>query len=77
MDSYAGGHNASRPPTNRQRTTMKNQNKSAALGFPAMELLGGDGGGFNYFAVDQPSPLVLPGFHRHLVVWIARKIPSS
>ena len=33
-----------------KRTTMKNQNRSAALGRPAMKLLGG----FNLFAVDQP-----------------------
>ena len=33
----------------------KNQNRRAALGRPAMKLLGG----FNSFAVDQPSPLVL------------------
>ena len=36
----------------------KNQNRRAALGRPAMKLLGG----FNQFAVDQPSPLVLPKF---------------
>ena len=28
-----------------KRTTMKNQNRSAALGRPAMKLLGGGGGG--------------------------------
>ena len=28
-----------------RRTTMKNQNRSAALGRPAMKLLGGGGGG--------------------------------
>ena len=43
---------------------------------PAMKLLeGGGGGGFYEFAVDQPSPLVLPWFLRHLVVWFAWKIP--
>ena len=34
-------------------------------------------GGFNLFAVDQPSPLVLPWFLRHLVVRFACKIPNS
>ena len=34
MGSYTGGHNADK------RTTMKNQNGSAALGRPAMKLLG-------------------------------------
>ena len=56
-----------------KRTTMKNQNRSAALGRPAMKLLGG----LNWYAVDQPSPLVLPWFLRHLVVWFAWKIPNS
>ena len=35
VGSYTGGHNAEK------RTTMKNQNRSAALGRPAMKLLGG------------------------------------
>ena len=39
MNSFTGGHNADK------RTTMKNQNRSAALGRPAMKLLGGGGGG--------------------------------
>ena len=30
-----------------KRTTMKNQNRSAALGWPAMTLLRGGGGGLN------------------------------
>ena len=34
MGSYTGGHNADK------RTTMRNQNRSAALGRPAMKLLG-------------------------------------
>ena len=34
MGSYTGGHNADK------RTTMKNPNGSAALGRPAMKLLG-------------------------------------
>ena len=34
MGSYAGGHNADK------RTTIKNQKGSAALGRPAMKLLG-------------------------------------
>ena len=38
------------------RATMKNQNRSIALGWPAMKSVGG----FNYFVVDQSSPLVLP-----------------
>ena len=38
----------------------KNQNRRAALGRPAMKLLGG----FNKFAVDQPSPVVLYWFIR-------------
>ena len=37
--SYTGGHNADK------RKTMKKQNRSAALGRPAMKLLGGGGGG--------------------------------
>ena len=41
MGCYTGGHNVDK------RTTMKNQNRSAALGRPAMKLLGG----FNEFAV--------------------------
>ena len=41
VGSYTGGHNASRPQTNNKRTIMKNQNRSAALGRPAMKLLGG------------------------------------
>ena len=56
--------------------SLKNQNRRAALGRPAMKLLGGGsywgvGWGFNWFAVDQPSPLVLLWFLRHLVVWFA------
>ena len=44
-----------------KRTNTKYQNRSAALGRPAMKSLGGGGGGgwgggFNKFAVDQPSP---------------------
>ena len=39
--------------------STKNQNRRAALGWPA----GGEGG-FNYFAVDQSSPLVLLWFIR-------------
>ena len=39
MNSYTGGHNADK------RTTMKNQNRSAALGRPAIKSLGGGGGG--------------------------------
>ena len=38
----------------------KNQNRRAALGRPAVKLLGG--GCFNKFAVDQSSPLVLRGW---------------
>ena len=34
---------------------------------------GGGGGGFNTFSVDQPLPLVLPRFVRHLVVRFAWK----
>ena len=44
MGSYAGGHNASRQQTKDKRTTMRNQNRSAALGRPAKKLLGGGGG---------------------------------
>ena len=51
----------------------KNQNGRATLGRPAMKLLGG----FNKFAVDQPSPLVLLWVLRHFIVWLAWKIPSS
>ena len=43
MGSYAGGHNASRPTTNDKRATLRNQKRSAALGRPAMKLLGGGG----------------------------------
>ena len=42
--------------------SSRNQNRRAALGQPAMKLLGG--GVFNLFVVDQPSPLVLPWFIR-------------
>ena len=38
MGSYTGDHNADK------RTTMKNQNRRAALGRPAMKLQGGGGG---------------------------------
>ena len=42
--------------------SSKNQNRRATLGRPAMELPGWGGGkGFNRFAVDQPSSLVLLG----------------
>ena len=51
----------------------KNQNRRAALGRPAIKFLGG----FTLFAVDQPLPLVLPWFIRHLVVRFAWQIPSS
>ena len=56
-----------------KRTIMKNQNRSATLERPAMQLLRG----FNWSAVDTLSPLVLLWFLRHLVVWFAWKIPSS
>ena len=39
VGSYKGCHNANIPHTDK-RTTMKNQNRSAALGRPAMKLLG-------------------------------------
>ena len=42
MGSYAGGHNASRQLSNKG-TTMRDQNRSAALGRPAMKLLGEGG----------------------------------
>ena len=57
-----------------KRTAMRNQNRCAALGWPAMKLLcvcGGGGGASNSFSVDQPSPLVQPWFLRQLVVWFA------
>ena len=38
VDSYTGGHNAN---TIDKRTTMKNQNRSAALGRPAIKITGG------------------------------------
>ena len=44
VDSYTGGHNLTYHKQIDKRTTMKNQNRSAALGRPAMKLLGG---GFN------------------------------
>ena len=40
MGSYAGGHNAGKQQIDK-RTTMRNQNRSDALGRPAMKLLGG------------------------------------
>ena len=76
VDSYTGGQNASRPQTNRKRTTMRNQSRNAALGRPAMKLLGG----FNYFAVNQPSPLDMHWFLRHLIVlfaWSTVHIPKK
>ena len=63
-----------------RKKNKRRQNRGAALGRPAMKSLGGGGGGgggFNKFAVDQPLPLVLPWFLRHLVVRFAWKIPSS
>ena len=70
--------------------SLKNQNRRAALGRPAIKLLGGGGGGgggggrgpgggggFNQFVVNQPSPLIPPWFLRHLVVRLAWKIPNS
>ena len=41
VGSFAGGHNATYHKQIDKRTTMKNQNRSAALGRPAMQLLGG------------------------------------
>ena len=45
MGSYAGGHNASRHKQIDETTNIRNQNRSAALGRPAIKLLGGGGGG--------------------------------
>ena len=46
MGSYAGGHNASiQHKQIDKRTIRRNQNRSAALGRPAMKFLGGGGGG--------------------------------
>ena len=66
MGSFTGGRNASGPQTNRE----KNDNRSAALGRPAMKLLWG----FNWFAVDQPSALAQPRFLRNLVFRFAWEI---
>ena len=44
VDSYTGGHNANIPQIAR-RTTIKNQNRIAALGRPAIKITGGGGGG--------------------------------
>ena len=41
-----------------KRTTMKNQNRSAALGRPAMKLLGG-GGGLQLNQSKSESPLIV------------------
>ena len=38
-----------------KRTTMKNQNRSAALGRPAMKLLGGGGGGGLQLVFGRPT----------------------
>ena len=54
--------------------SLKSQNRRAALGRPAIKLLGG---GASTVSVDQPSPLVLPWYLRHLVVRFAWKIPNS
>ena len=51
----------------------KNQNKERPWDGQQKKILEG----FNQFAVDQTSPLDLPWFPRHLVVWFAWKIPSS
>ena len=51
----------------------KNQNRRAALGRPAMKLLGAS----TSLRSTHPLPLVLQWFLRHLIVWFARKIPSS
>ena len=53
--------------------SLKKQNRKATLGRPAIKLLRTS----TSFAVDQPSPLVLPWFLRHLVDRFASKIPSS
>ena len=44
--------------------SLQSPNRRAALGRPEIKLLGGGGGGLNWFAVDQPSPLLLPWFTR-------------
>ena len=57
MNSYTGGHNADK------RTTMKNQNRSAALGRPAIKSLGGGGGvgGGGSAALGRPAIKSLGG----------------
>ena len=72
VDSYTGGHNAMYHTQIDKKTTMKNQNRKAALGRPAMKLLGAS----TSFR-STTSPLVLHRFLRHLVVWFAWKIPNS
>ena len=56
--------------------STKNLNRKAAFGRPAIKITGGGGGG-GVEGVDQPSPLGLTWFLRHLVVWFAWKIPNS
>ena len=45
-----------------KRTTMRNQNKSAALGRPPMKLLGGGGGGGLELVFGRPSLALVSGF---------------
>ena len=81
MGSYAGDHNASRPQTGKRTTNNFDEPKQQRhLGTASNEITwggGGGGGGCKKIAVDQPSPLVLPCFLRHLVVRFAWKMSSS
>ena len=54
VDSYTGGHNANIPQIAR-RTTIKNQNRIAALGRPAIKITGGGGGGELQLVSGRPT----------------------
>ena len=56
--------------TSRVRSSISykiTKNRRAAFGRQAVKLVG-EGGDFNYFSVDQPSPIVLLCYLRLLVV---------
>ena len=57
---HTGGHSISK--------ITKEPKQKNRLGTASNEITGGGGEGFNYFALDQQSPIVLPWFLRHLVV---------
>ena len=73
MGSYAGGHNASRPQTNREKNSHEEPKKKCCLGTASNGITGGLELVFGRTTLALSSALVL----RHLVVRFAWKIPSS